>query len=103
MQTAAPDKDWVIAKLREHEAELKTAGLAHLALHGSVARGEASTESDIDLIGEFDRTKELTLFKVAGLEVRLADILGRHVDLSDRKMLREQVRTNAEREVLVVF
>src|ERR1017187_6712009 len=31
----------VIAKLREHEPELKAAGVEHLFLHGSYARGTA--------------------------------------------------------------
>jgi len=32
-------------------------------------------------MGEFDRKKSLTLFDMAGLEVRLADILGTRVEL----------------------
>lgn len=103
MQAAALDKHWVIAKLREHETELKAAGIAHLVLHGSVARGEASTESDIDLIGDFDRTKGLTLFDLVGLERKLTGILGRHVDLADQQTLKEPVRIRAEREAVIAF
>ena len=35
------DKSTIIAKLREHESELKAAGIQHLFLHGSHARGTA--------------------------------------------------------------
>ena len=35
------DKSAIIAKLREHEGELKAAGIEHLFLHGSYARGTA--------------------------------------------------------------
>ena len=31
----------IVAKLREHESELKAAGVEHLFLHGSYARGTA--------------------------------------------------------------
>jgi uncharacterized protein len=36
------DKSTIIAKLREHEGELKAAGIKHLFLHGSYARGRLS-------------------------------------------------------------
>jgi predicted nucleotidyltransferase len=98
------DKSTIIAKLREHEPELKAAGIVRLALFGSYARGTAVREaSDVDLIGDFDRAKGLTLFDMAGLEVRLAEILDAPVDLSDRRMLKEPVRVRAEREAVLAF
>lgn len=36
------NKEQVIAKLREHEVELKAAGIVRLAVFGSVARGDNS-------------------------------------------------------------
>ena len=39
----------VIATLRAHEAELRRAGIRHLSLFGSVARGDAGASSDVDL------------------------------------------------------
>jgi len=93
----------IIAKLRKHEPELRASGILRLSMFGSVARDEASQQSDIDLMGDFDRTKRLTLFDMAGLEVRLADILGTSVDLCDRRMLKEPVRIRAEREAVLAF
>lgn len=43
-------KDQVIAKLREHETELRAAGAEHVSLFGSVARGEATEVSDLDVL-----------------------------------------------------
>src|SRR5580693_7175396 len=97
------NREQVIARLRAHEAELKNAGIVQLSLFGSVARGDASEESDIDLMGDFDRARGLTLFDMAGLEMRLADILETRVDLSDRHMLKEPVRVRAEREAVSAF
>ena len=97
------DRDRVIAKLREHEPELKAAGIVHLRLHGSVARGETSDASDVDLIAEFDATKPLSLLDMVGLENRLADLLGVAVDLSPAKMLKEPVREKAAREAVFAF
>ena len=97
------DRDRVIAKLREHEPELKAAGIVHLRLHGSVARGEASAASDVDLIADFDATRPLSLLDMVGLENRLADLLGVAVDLSPAKMLKEPVREKASREAVFAF
>ena len=93
----------VLAKLREHEPELKSAGIVRLAVFGSVARREASAHSDVDLLGDFDRAKGLTLFDMAGLEVLLGDILGTRVELADRQMLKEPVRLRAESEAVLAF
>jgi hypothetical protein len=38
-----------IAKLKQHEAELKRLGVEHLYLFGSTARDEAGEDSDVDL------------------------------------------------------
>jgi predicted nucleotidyltransferase len=97
------DKSIIIEKLREHEAELKAAGIVRLSVFGSVARGDATAQSDVDLMGDFDRAKNLTVFDMAGLEVRLADILGTPVDLADRRMLKAPVRAKAEREAVLAF
>ncbi len=97
------DRDRVIAKLREHEPELKAAGIVHLRLHGSVARGEACAASDVDLIADFDATKPLSLLDMVGLENRLADLLGVAVDLSPAKTLREPIREKAAHEAVFAF
>lgn len=78
--TAHMEKALVIAKLREHEPELKAAGVTSLALFGSVARDETSPNSDVDLMAEFDSTREFSLLDRVRLENRLADMLGVPVD-----------------------
>lgn len=98
------DKSIIIAKLREHEAELRAAGVEHLTLHGSYARGTAIREaSDIDLIAEFDAGREYSLLDRVRLENRLADLLGVRVDLSPARMLKEGVRERAAREAVLAF
>jgi predicted nucleotidyltransferase len=97
------NREQIIEALRAHEQELKASGIVRLSLFGSVARGEALPQSDVDLMGDFDRARGLTLFDMAGLEMRLGDILGTRVDLADRRMLKEPVRARAEREAVVAF
>ncbi len=98
------DKDQVVAALRAHELELKAAGVAHLFLHGSYARGTAVRElSDVDVIAEFDHARKLSLIGRAHLENRLTDILGIKADLADRSLLRPEVLERANRESVLVF
>lgn len=93
----------VIATLREHEPELRAAGIVHLRLFGSVARGEASGNSDIDLMADFDKSRRLTLVKVGSLQSRLTDLLGVNVDLSSSEWMKEPVRSTALREAVLAF
>jgi predicted nucleotidyltransferase len=55
------DRDEAIARLKQHEAELKTPGVQHLYMFGSIARGEAGADPDIDLFFDHERGK-LSLF-----------------------------------------
>ncbi len=42
-------REQVLSRLREHEAELKAAGVVRLSLFGSTARDDRRPDSDIDL------------------------------------------------------
>jgi predicted nucleotidyltransferase len=96
------DREQVIATLREHEMELKAAGIVHLRLHGSVARAERHN-SDVDLIAELDPSKPFSLIDMVGLENRLSDLLGAHVDLSPAHMLKPPVAARAADEAILAF
>jgi predicted nucleotidyltransferase len=97
------DSDYVITKLRAHEPELKAAGIVHLRLHGSLARGAATAKSDVDLIAEFDDTKHLSLLDMVALENRLSDLLGVPVDLSPQHTLKQAIAERAAREAVRAF
>ena len=75
----------------------------YLRLHGSVARGEASSNSDVDLIAEFEPGRRFTLIDMVKLESRLRELLGVKVDLSPANTLKEPVRRRAEREAVLAF
>jgi predicted nucleotidyltransferase len=97
------DKDQVIAKLREHEPELKAAGIVRLAVFGSVARGDNSVGSDVDLLADFDKSKHYTLLTLGRLESRLADLLGTRVDLSSPEWLKDSIKSKVLREAISAF
>ena len=98
------DKSTIIATLREHEGELKAAGIEHLFLHGSYARGTAIREmSDVDVIAEFVPGRRLSLLDMVAIENRLTDMLGVRVDLSPANSLKEPVAAKASRESVLAF
>jgi predicted nucleotidyltransferase len=98
------DREQVIATLREHEPQLKAAGVEHLFLHGSCARGTAIRgQSDVDVIAEFDPDRQLSLLDMVAIENLLADLLGVPVDLSPANTLKEPVRQKAAREAVLAF
>ena len=91
-----------IAKLREHEAELKKLGVEHLYLFGSTARGEARDDSDVDLF--FDHPEgSLGLFELMDVKDTAARILGRKTDIMTRRSLHPVLRERIEASALQVF
>jgi predicted nucleotidyltransferase len=73
-----PTRNEILATIDAHADELRRLGARSLALFGSMARGEGSDSSDIDLLVElqpktFDSYMDVKLF--------LEKVLGRKVDL----------------------
>ena len=71
-------------------------GVAALYVFGSVARGDATAGSDVDLLVDFDGRP--TFAKFMDLKALLEDALGARVDLVTRPALREQLRPQVEAE-----
>jgi uncharacterized protein len=97
----------VLDRLRAHEAELRTLGVRSLSLFGSVARGEAAPGSDVDIVvrlgpqfskGGFDHFGRLE-----ELRERLADIVGRDVDVIEEPVRKERLRREIEAERVRAF
>jgi len=96
------DRTAALAKLKEHEAELKQLGVEHLYLFGSTARGEAREDSDVDLF--FDHPLgSLGLFELMDVKDAAARILGRKTDIMTRRSLHPVLRERIEASALQVF
>lgn len=93
----------MIERLRAHEQELRSAGISHLSLFGSVARGSAIPDSAVDLLAELDPSARVGLFRLAALERRLAEMLGHGVDLVPAPIEQSRLREGVERDRSGVF
>jgi predicted nucleotidyltransferase len=69
----------VISMIRKNHAQLTRLGVKSLALFGSVARGEETRRSDLDILVEF--TDAPTFDRFMDTKFFLEDLLGRKVDL----------------------
>lgn len=96
--TTTDPAERVTVTLRAHEAELRAAGIRHLSLFGSVARGDDGADSDVDLAAELDPEARIGLFALAALERRLSDLIGRSVDLLPEPIEKSHLRVNIERD-----
>lgn len=83
LESGEAERARVLTALRRHTGKLRRRGVRRLRLAGSIARGEAAAGSDVDLIAEIDRSAvaRFSLIDLAGLELELADLLGREVQI----------------------
>jgi len=65
-------------------------GATNVRIFGSVARGEASAESDVDFLVEMERGR--SLLDRAALMIELEETLGRRVDVANERGLRPAIR-----------
>jgi predicted nucleotidyltransferase len=90
------------ARLQEKREEiLATAakyGAYNVRVFGSVARGEADSESDVDFLVEMEAKR--SLLDLGGLLMELQDLLGCRVDVVTEKGLRQRVRERALSEAI---
>ena len=96
-----PDKHAVRAALAALERPLRARGVASLALFGSVMRGDARPDSDIDVLVDIDPGARFSLVDLVSVKNLLAERLGREVDVVTRDgiepAIRDSVFADAER------
>jgi uncharacterized protein len=97
------EKQDIIARLRENEAELKAHGVTHAALFGSMARGEDRPGSDIDILVDLDPAVVRTIFDYAGVKEHIAALFDHPVDVVDRGALKPRVRPRATADAIYAF
>ena len=75
--------------------------VATVGVFGSMARGEATEESDIDLVVRFSKRK--SLLELVRLEREVTTALGRKVDLLTESAISPYLRDRVRRELRVLY
>lgn len=73
-------------------------GASNVRIFGSVARGQDTKRSDVDLLVDLPRGR--TLMTLAALSAELSDIVGAEVDVSTEGVLKPDVRRQALAEAV---
>src|SRR4051794_22138528 len=97
------DRKTIIATLREHEEELQRLGVRRAALSGSVARGDAGPNSDIDIAIDLDEEALPDIFAYAGMKRYIAGLFPGRVDVVDRAALKPGIRALATADLVYAF
>ena len=91
--------------MKEAIAEyFKTQPVLKAWLFGSYARGEATPESDVDILFVPDRAdKPFTLFTMGNMYMDLKELLGCEVDLIEAGSLRPYAQETADRDKMLIY
>lgn len=76
-------------------------GINYLGLFGSVARGEQTKNSDVDLLVKFDRKTKMGLFGLAEVQGEFEKRLGRRVDLVTK--MNKYIKPYADKDLRTIY
>jgi predicted nucleotidyltransferase len=94
--------DEIRAQLRELLPALRERyGVGRLWVVGSRARGDHRSDSDLDLMVEFER-RGISLFGFAGMEIEIEDHLGLRVDLVEEGALKPRVASEMAKDAVLI-
>ena len=80
---------------------LKKCGAKKILIFGSYLRGEATPESDLDIIVEFNQN--ISLLDLVGFEFDLSDLLGIKVELLTEKSISPYIIDDVLSEAKVIY
>ena len=98
-----PDKERIGAQIGALKGALRKKGVVSLALFGSLVRGEARPDSDIDVLIDIAPRRRFSLLDLISVKHLLEDELEREVDVVTRGGLDSRIRDNVLSQAERVF
>jgi len=97
------DVEQIIEILRMNRMLLRRFHVSSLSIFGSVARGDARQNSDVDILVEFEPGAAIGFFAFARLQKSLSELVGRPVDLVTPDALHKALKHNILKEAVHVI
>ncbi len=88
------DSDKLIEVCRNNDVSM-------LGIFGSVARGEATAQSDVDLLVRFSRRK--SLLALADLALQIETAIGKKVDLLTEAAISPYIRPRVQKDLKILY
>ena len=97
------DLQSVLDTLRAHEAELRRLGVSHAAVFGSVARGEANPDSDVDVLVDLDENRPMGIFEYARMKLYINEVFEGSIDVVNLRTLKPLLRASILHDAVDAF
>ncbi|HEV2644111.1 MAG TPA: nucleotidyltransferase domain-containing protein [Candidatus Elarobacter sp.] len=102
-RSSVPTLARVLTVLRGQEPVLRRRGIRHAGVFGSVARGDATSTSDIDIVVDIDYATGFDTMDLIEIEERLRHVFGRRVDVVSAGGLKLGKHDGIRRETVRAF
>ncbi len=97
------DKTEIIARLRARQDALQRAGVEHLAIFGSRARGDDRPDSDLDVLLDVPWESKFSLIDLVGVERLIGEAINAPVSAVMRRSLKPDFMAQIASDVTEVF
>ncbi len=93
----------IVHTLTTYGAALRENGATAVFMFGSRARGDARSDSDLDLFIDYDPAAKIpSMFRLMQIEDEISESLGLQVTITTRNALHPLMRENIERDAIRV-
>ncbi len=97
------DKTEIITRLRAQQDTLQKAGVEHLAIFGSRARGDHRPDSDLDVLLDVDWDRKFSLVDLVGVERLIGEAVDAPVSAIMRRSIKPDFMARIAPDVTDVF
>jgi predicted nucleotidyltransferase len=103
MADAMPSLGEILARLRSRAPALRAEGVTGLAVFGSRSRGDARTDSDLDVLVDVEPNSRFSLLNLIGVEHIVQDCTGLRTQATMRRSLEPRMAARIADDLIEVF